>query len=133
MYSPTDLTQNVLITLDGQPYKVVECHKRRWSVDSIVKVKVKNLITGALLPKTFKEHEKIEPAKVVTKKVGFLYRDELHFYFMDFESFVQYELNVDMADHLKDHIKDGDIVELQLYNGIPIDLVLPKNYSESKK
>ena len=49
MYGPTDLKKNVLITLDGQPYKVVEyAQKVMGRGGSIVNVKVKNLITGAL-------------------------------------------------------------------------------------
>ena len=64
MYGPTDLKKNVLITLDGQPYKVVEySQKVMGRGGSIVNVKVKNLITGALLPKTFKGQEKIEDRK----------------------------------------------------------------------
>ena len=60
MYGPTDLKKNTLITLDGQPYKVVEySQKVMGRGGSIVNVKVKNLITGALLPKTFKGQEKI--------------------------------------------------------------------------
>ena len=49
MYGPTDLKKNTLITLDGQPYKVVEySQKVMGRGGSIVNVKVKNLITGAL-------------------------------------------------------------------------------------
>lgn len=60
MYGPTDLKKNVLITLDGQPYKVVEySQKVMGRGGSIVNVKVKNLMTGALLPKTFKGQEKL--------------------------------------------------------------------------
>ena len=114
MYGPTDLKKNTLITLDGQPYKVVEySQKVMGRGGSIVNVKVKNLITGALLPKTFKGQEKIEPAEVTTKKVQYLYRDDEKFYFMDPESFEQYELGAEM--------------EIQFYNGTPINLQLPKN------
>ena len=88
MYGPTDLKKNTLITLDGQPYKVVEySQKVMGRGGSIVNVKVKNLITGALLPKTFKGQEKIEPAEVTTRKVQYLYKDDEKFYFMDPESF----------------------------------------------
>ena len=94
---------------------------------SIVNVKVKNLITGALLPKTFKGQEKIESAEVTTRKVQYLYRDDEKFYFMDPESFEQYELSADMVGDSKDFMKDGDEMEIQFYNGTPINLVLPKN------
>lgn len=128
MYGPTDLKKNVLITLDGQPYKVVEySQKVMGRGGSIVNVKVKNLITGALLPKTFKGQEKIESAEVTTRKVQYLYRDDEKFYFMDPETFEQYELLADMVGDSKDFMKDGDEMEIQFYNGTAINLVLPKN------
>jgi len=128
MYGPTDLKKNVLITLDGQPFKVVEySQKVMGRGGSIVNVKVKNLVTGALLPKTFKGQEKIEPAEVTTKKAQYLYEDGTKFYFMDPESFEQYELSSDMVDNAKDFLKEGDEVEIQFYNSAPISLILPKN------
>ena len=128
MYGPTDLKKNTLITLDGQPYKVIEySQKVMGRGGSIVNVRVKNLITGALIPKTFKGQEKIEPAEVSTKKVQYLYRDEEKFYFMDPTTFEQYELSSEMVGYSKDFMKDGDEMEIQFYNGTAINLTLPKN------
>ena len=128
MYGPTDLKKNTLITLDGQPYKVVEySQKVMGRGGSIVNLKVKNLITGALLPKTFKGQDKIEPAEVTNRKVQYLYHDDDKFYFMDPESFEQFELSNDLVGDAKDYLKDGDEMEIQFYNGTPINLVLPKN------
>ena len=128
MYGPTDLKKNVLITLDGQPYKVIEySQKVMGRGGSIVNVRVKNLITGALIPKTFKGQEKIEPAEVTTKKVQYLYKDEDKFYFMDPSTFEQYELSNDLVGDSKDFMKDGDEMEIQFYGGSAINLTLPKN------
>ena len=128
MYGPTDLKKNVLITLDGQPYKVIEySQKVMGRGGSSVNVRVKNLITGALIPKTFKGQEKIEPAEVTTKKVQYLYKDEDKFYFMDPTTFEQYELSKDLVGDSKDFMKDGDEMEIQFYNGSAINLTLPKN------
>ena len=128
MYGPTDLKKNTLITLDGQPYKVIEySQKVMGRGGSIVNVRVNNLITGALIPKTFKGQEKIEPAEVTTKKVQYLYRDEEKFYFMDPTTFEQYELSSDMVGDSKDFMKDGDEMEIQFDNGTAINLTLPKN------
>ena len=128
MYGPTDLKKNVLITLDGQPYKVIEySQKVMGRGGSIVNVRVKNLITGALIPKTFKGQEKIEPAEVTTKKVQYLYKDDEKFYFMDPSTFEQYELSKDLVGDSKDFMKDGDEMEIQFYNGSAINLTLPKN------
>lgn len=128
MYGPTDLKKNTLITLNGQPYKVVEyAQKVMGRGGSIVNVKVKNLITGALLPKTFKGQEKIEPAEVVTRRVQYLYTDGEKYYFMNPENFEQYELAREMVGEVKDFMRDGDEMEIQFYNESPINLVLPKN------
>ena len=128
MYGPTDLKKNVLITLDGQPYKVIEySQKVMGRGGSIVNVRVKNLITGALIPKTFKGQEKIEPAEVTTKKVQYLYKDDDKFYFMDPTTFEQYELSNDLVGDSKDFMKDGDEMDIQFQNGSAINLTLPKN------
>ena len=128
MYGPTDLKKNVLITLDGQPYKVIEySQKVMGRGGSIVNVRVKNLITGALIPKTFKGQEKIEPAEVTTIKVQYLYKDDDKFYFMDPTTFEQYELSNDLVGDSKDFMKDGDEMDIQFYNGSAINLTLPKN------
>ena len=128
MYGPTDLKKNVLITLDGQPYKVIEySQKVMGRGGSIGNVRVKNLITGALIPKTFKGQEKIEPAEVTTKKVQYLYKDDDKFYFMDPTTFEQYELSNDLVGDSKDFMKDGDEMDIQFYNGSAINLTLPKN------
>lgn len=128
MYGPTDLKKNTLITLEGQPYKVVEySQKVMGRGGSIVNVKVKNLITGALLPKTFKGQEKIETAEVNNKTVQYLYNDGEKYFFMDPETFEQYELPLDMVGDAKDFLKEGETQEIQFYNGLPINLVLPKN------
>lgn len=128
MFGPTDLKKNALITLEGQPYKVVEySQKVMGRGGSIVNVKVKNLITGNLIPKTFKGQDKIEPAEVTSKTAQYLYDDGEKFFFMDPETFEQFELNSELVGDAKDFLKEGNEVEIQFYNGLPINLVLPKN------
>lgn len=128
MYGPTDLKKNVLITLDGQPYKVVEyAQKVMGRGGSIVNVRLKNLMTGAVLNKTFKGQDRIEPAEVTTRKVQYLYQDGEKFYFMNPENFEQHELLAEMVGDAQKFMRDGDEMEIQFYNGMPINLVLPKN------
>lgn len=99
MYSPTDLKKGVVFQMDGQPYRVVEYNQKVVGRGgSIVSLKVKNLITGALLPKTFKGQDKVEPAEVSNKKVQYLYNDGKNFFFMDPETFEQFELNKETID-----------------------------------
>ena len=71
--------------------------------------------------------EKSEPAEVATRKVQYSYNDADKFYFMDPETFDQYELSADMVGDAKDFMRDGDEMDIQFYNGTPINLSLPKN------
>ena len=128
MYSPTDLKKGVVIQLDGQPYRVVEYNQKVVGRGgSIVSVKVKNLVTGALLPKTFKGQDKIEPAEVVNKKVQYLYNDGEDFHFMDPESFEQFQLSKDIIDEAAGYLKEADEINLQFFDGKVINVELPKN------
>lgn len=128
MYSPTDLKKGVVIQLEGQPYRVVEYNQKVVGRGgSIVSVKVKNLVTGALLPKTFKGQDKIEPAEVVNKKVQYLYNDGEDFHFMDPESFEQFQLSKDIIDEAAGYLKEADELNLQFFEGKVINVELPKN------
>lgn len=128
MYQPTDLKKNTVIQLDGQPYRVVDYgQKVLGRGGSIVNVKLKNLINGAVVPKTYKGADKIEPAEVAMRGVQYLYNDGTTFFFMDPESFEQFELSSEFVDEAKDYLKEGDIVSLQFFGEKVINVELPKN------
>ncbi len=132
MYSPTDLKKGTIIQIDGQPYRVVDYNQKVMGRGgSIVNVKVKNLVNGAVIPKTYKGAEKIERAEVNTKTVQYLYNDSTDFYFMDPESFEQFQLpNEDMGD-AGDYLREGDSVELQFFGERVISVELPKTIALS--
>ncbi len=128
MYSPTDLKKNTVIQIDGQPFRVTDySQKVMGRGGSIVNVKLKNLVTGAVIPKTFKGQEKIEPAEVSTRRVQYLYADGTTFFFMDPSSFEQFELSVDDMADAGDYLKEGDEVALQFFGDRVINVELPKN------
>ena len=128
MYQPTDLKKETVCQIDGKPYRVVEYgQKVMGRGGSIVNVKLKNLIDGSVIPKTFKGQEKIETAEVTNKTVQFLYRDGETFYFMDPETFEQFELSIDVVDSASDFLKEGNELSLQLFEGNVINVELPKN------
>lgn len=128
MYQPTDLKKGTVVQIDGKPYRVVEyAQKVMGRGGSIVNVKLKNLIDGSLIPKTFKGQDKIEPAEVTNKAVQYLYNDGDTFYFMDPETFEQFELGSDIVDTAKDYLKEGDMLSLQFFDGRVINVDLPKN------
>lgn len=128
MYQPTDLKKGIVIQLDGKPYRVVEYgQKVMGRGGSIVNVRLKNLVDGSVIPKTFKGQDKIEPAEVNNKSVQYLYNDDTTYYFMNPENFEQFELSADIVDTAANYLKEGDMLSLQFFGDAVINVELPKN------
>jgi elongation factor P len=128
MYQPTDLKKGVVCQIDGKPYRVTEYgQKVMGRGGSIVNVKLKNLIDGSVIPKTFKGQDKIERAEVSNKTVQYLYSDGTDFFFMDPETFEQFQLSADIVDTAAGYLKEGDTLTLQFFDGRVINVELPKN------
>lgn len=94
---------------------------------SIVNVKIKNLIDGSVIPKTFKGQDKIEPAEVSNRPVQYLYTDGSDFHFMDPVTFEQFQLPAGIVDGVTGFLKEGENVTLQTFNNNIINVELPKN------
>lgn len=124
----TDLKKGQVFQLEGTPYRVVEyAQKVVGRGGSIVNVKIKSLVDGKVLSKTFKGNESIEPADITNKNVQYLYNDGATFFFMDEDTYEQFELSADdMADQAG-YLKEGDRVQAQLFDDRVINVELPKN------
>lgn len=128
MFQPTDLKKGTICQIDGKPYRVIEYgQKVMGRGGSIVNVKLKNLIDGGVIPKTFKGADKIEPAEVALRTVQYLYNDGETYFFMDPESFEQFEINKDVVDTATKYLKEGDNLTLHFFEGKVITVELPKN------
>lgn len=128
MYQPTDLKKGVVVQLDGKPYRVVEYgQKVMGRGGSIVNVRLRNLIDGSVIPKTFKGQDKIEPAEVNNKSVQYLYNDGNDYFFMDPTTFEQFQLPSETVDEAKAYLKEGDELSLQFFGERVINVELPKN------
>lgn len=128
MLSPTDLKKGTVCQIDGKPYKVTDYNQKVMGRGgSIVNVKLKNLVDGSVIPKTFKGQDKIEQADVSTRSVQYLYSDGTDFHFMDPESFEQFQLSADTVEDASGYLKEGDSLNLQFFDGRVINVELPKN------
>jgi len=127
-YSPTELKKGVVIQIDGKPFRVIEYNQKVVGRGgSIVNVKIKNLIDGSVIPKTFKGQEKIESAEVTNQTVQYLYNDGASYHFMDPETFEQFELSADVIEDSAGFLKEGESLTLQSFNGNVTNVELPKN------
>jgi elongation factor P len=124
----TDLKKGTIFQLSGQPYKVVAySQKVMGRGGSIVNVRIKSLIDGKVLDRTFKGNEAMEAAEVTNQNVQYLYNDGSKYYFMDNESYEQIDINSDLIGDSTGYLKEGDIVKAQKFNGQVISIELPKN------
>lgn len=126
MLTISDIKAGKIIKINGQPYLVIKTdHLKVAMRGAVLKVKAKNLITGNILDDSFHGAEKIEEADVSSKKVNFLYKDDTKAYFMDNETFEQFELPLDNMGGKESFLKDGVDVKMAYFEEKPISLELP--------
>lgn len=126
--SITNLKKGVLFVLEGEPFRVVDYNQKVMGRGgSIVNVRIKSLISGKVLEKTFKGNEQLDSADVTTQNVQYLYSDGSAFFFMNDDTFEQFEITADLVGDGAGYIKEGDKVQLQFFDGKPINVELPKN------
>lgn len=125
--SITNLRKGAVFQLDGEPYRVVEySHKVMGRGGASVNVKIKSLVDGKVLTKTFHGNDTVETADVSSRPVQYLYADN-SYHFMDPDSYEQYELDADSMEDKSGFMKEGDNVTAQFFDGRVINIELPKN------
>lgn len=128
MYSPTDLRKETLIDLDGVPYKVVEyAQKQMGRGGSIVNTKLKNLITGNVIDKTFRNDARITPASVERQSVQYLYSTNDSYNFMDLETYETIEVSTKLDQSIPKYILEGGKIDALIYDEKVIGFEWPKN------
>ena len=92
---------------------------------TLVRLKMRNLLTSAVFDKTFKAQDKFKEPDLELVPASFLYHDADGFHFLDQESFETHTLSDDTVGNASDFLLDGLLLQLHKYNGSPIGLQLP--------
>ncbi len=93
MYETSDLRKNLKIQIEGDPYVVVDCQfVKPGKGVAFTRTKMRNMITGNVVERTFRSGEKFQPADLVEQKMQFMYADEMY-HFMNTETYEQLEFN----------------------------------------
>ena len=108
----------VTFDMDGSVMQVIEFqHVKPGKGAAFVRTKLRNVITGAVVEKTFSPTDKYEDARVDRKEMQYLYSDGELYYFMDMESFEQLPLNADkLSDNFK-FVKEEMLCTVKSYKG----------------
>jgi elongation factor P len=126
MIDVNDLRKGVTFELDGQLYRVLEYHHHKpGRGNAIIRIKARNLFTGANIEKTFVSGDQVQEARLDFHNVQFLYTDGEFYYFMDNETFEQPAIRAEVLGENALYLKEGMEVKLTFYKGQPIDIELP--------
>lgn len=127
MLDTTAIRKNLKIIIDGDPWIVVE-HQfvKPGKGQAFIRTRLKNMITGNSMDKTYKSGEKIgEEAKVEECEMVFLYSQGNSYTFMDNNTYDQIEISESQIGEAKNYLTDNMNVEVLFYEGQPIEITLP--------
>jgi elongation factor P len=126
MISTGDLKRGMTIELDGDLWTILEYHHIKIGRGSAqVRIKMRNVQSGATIERTWQSGEKFKRAIVDRKTVQFLYREDGLFHFMDTETYDQTALTADQLGDVTDYLIDGRTLEILTYQDQPIGAELP--------
>jgi elongation factor P len=127
-YNTNDFKRGIKVQIDGDPYIMVECNfVKPGKGNALYKCKLRNLLRGTILDRTYKGGDSLDAADISEIEAQFLYRQQDTFFFMDNESFEQYELSKDQVDEAWKWLKEGMICSMILFNNNPISVTAPNH------
>jgi elongation factor P len=124
-----ELKRKMLITVDGQPYTVVEvifASPTARGAATMVRTRLRQLLTGSVLEKSFKASEKFAEPDVQLSSASFLYADGSGFHFMDESTYEQFAFDDEQIGSDRSYLKEGTSLQVLKYNGAPVSLQLPQ-------
>lgn len=127
MLQMSELKLGTVISINDEPYQIIFTqHIKVARGSATLRTKLKNLITGATLEKSFSGGDKVEEADLSRSSANFLYPQGDNYVFMDNENFEQYEFPQDTLGDMTKYLKDGQTVDVLIHNGVAVSIALPK-------
>ena len=128
MVSAGDFKNGLTVEIEGNVFQILEFqHVKPGKGAAFVRTKLKNIINGGVVEKTFRPTEKFENAHIDRKEMQYLYNDGDLYYFMDTETYDQIAVNNDtVGDSLK-FVKENENVKLSSYQGSVFAIEPPLN------
>jgi elongation factor P len=126
MYSASDLRKGLKIQIDREPYVIIEFQfSKPGKGQALYRCKLRNMITGAIIDRTYRSVDTFQPAALEERKMQYLYSQESQFWFMDVENYEQAFLSADQVSDAKDYLTDNLEVEILFFEDTPIGITLP--------
>ena len=127
-YSTSDFRKGLKVQLDGDPYLMIECNfVKPGKGQALYKCKLRNLLRGTVLDRTYKSGDSIESADIEEIQAQYLYRQGDMFVFMDNQTYEQYEVPAEKVDDAWRFLKEGMVCDMMLFNNNPIGITPPNH------
>ena len=126
MLNLSELKLGKIISINDQPYKIIFTqHSKQARSGAVLRTKLKNLISGSVMEKTFSGSDRAEEANLEKTKASFLYVDGDNYNFMDQETFEQFAfVKEDIGEQIQ-FLREGTIVDILKYNDKAVNIGLP--------
>ena len=118
MISAGDFKNGITVEIDGNIYQILEFqHVKPGKGAAFVRTKLKNIISGGAVERTFRPTEKFPKAHIDRKDMQYLYQDGDLYNFMDVETYDQIALNADVVGDALKFVKENETVKICSHNG----------------
>lgn len=126
MLNLSDIKTGANIVFDGEPFVVLyHEHSKTGRAGAVLRTKLRNLLTGNALEKTFQGSDKVEHADIDRSPAQYLYADNESSTFMDMESFDQFTITKEALGDKSNYLIEGTEVTVLTWNGNPVNIELP--------
>ncbi len=120
------LRKGTTFTTDGELFKVLDyTHNKTARGGATIRVKVRNMRSGATLEKTFNGGERVEDVRLDHTEAQYLYTDGDLYHFMDTETYEQPAFNKEVVEDIIPYLTENMVVKVSSYNGEPIEIEIP--------
>ncbi len=124
----SELRKNAKLQMDGHPYVVTEFQfVKPGKGQGLYKCRLRNMITGATIDRTWRSGERLEAANVESKRMQYLFADGNGFTFMDTESYEQVAIPAELIGDDRNFLLDQLDVDVLFYNNRPVGVTLPSH------
>lgn len=126
MLSISEIKTGKNIILNGEPYAVLyHEHSKTGRAGAVLRTKIKNLASGAVLERTFQGADKVSEADISKSKAQYLYKDANGYAFMDNKTYDQFTLSEKVLGDAFNYLIEGTEVTVLNFNDNPINIELP--------
>lgn len=126
MATSNDLKNGMVLNIDGQLWSVVEFqHVKPGKGPAFVRTKLRNVLSGKVVDKTFNAGVKVETANVDRREMQYLYNDGSGYVFMDTSSYDQISLSNEVVGESANYLLENQMATVALHEGEPLYVELP--------